>query len=97
MEKIAGCVNIILNDNTIIPEKQTYVTNIKLSSIKFENKFKESAKLHAMRVKNVLACQGALRAYVPTCQRAYALKFQRVLHAYVLPCQCALRVYVFTC
>ena len=30
----------------------------------------ESAKLRALRAKNVLACQRALRAYVLTCQRA---------------------------
>ena len=39
----------------------------------------ESAKLRALRPKNVLTYQRALRAYVLTCQRA--------LRAYVLTCQ----------
>ena len=43
----------------------------------------ESAKLSAMRDKNVLTGQRALRAYVLTCQGA--------LRAYVLKCQRALR------
>ena len=38
----------------------------------------ESAKLRALRAKNVFACQLALRAYVLTCLRA--------LRAYVLTC-----------
>ena len=37
---------------------------------KFRYRFKQSAKLRALRAKNVLACQHALRAYVLTCQRA---------------------------
>ena len=32
--------------------------------------FRESAKLRALRAKNVLTCHCALRAYVPTCQPA---------------------------
>ena len=39
----------------------------------------ESAKLRALRAKNVLTCQLALRTYVHMCQRA--------LRAYVLTCQ----------
>ena len=35
-----------------------------------DKKFKEFAKLRALRAKNVLVCQRALRAYVLTCQRA---------------------------
>ena len=72
---------------------------------------KESAKLRALRAKNVLTCQRALRAYVLTCQRAfcaYVLTCQRALRASVLPCQllcvlacqlalCALRADVPTC
>ena len=57
-------------------------------SIKLSCHLTESAKLRALRAKNVLACQLALRAYVLTCQRA--------LCAYVLTCQCALRAYVVT-
>ena len=71
----------------------------------------ESAKLRALSVKNVLTCQGALRAYVLKCQRAlcayvltcqralraYVLMFQRVLRARVLTCQRALRTHVLTC
>ena len=49
----------------------------------------ESAKLHALRAKNVLPCQRALRAYVLTCLRA--------LRAYVLMCLRVLRAYVLTC
>ena len=49
----------------------------------------ESAKLRALRAKNVLTCQCVLRVYVLTCQRA--------LHAYVLTCQRAFRTYVLTC
>ena len=49
----------------------------------------ESAKLRALRAKNVLACQRALRAYVLTCQHA--------LRAYVLTCLECLRAHVSTC
>ena len=42
----------------------------------------ESAKLRALRAKNVLTCLRALRAYVLTCQRA--------LRAYVLVCKRAI-------
>ena len=49
----------------------------------------DSAKLRALRAKNVLTCQSVLHASVLTCQRA--------LPAYMLICQRALRVYVFTC
>ena len=55
----------------------------------FSNQDGESAKLCALRAKNVLACQSVLRAYVLSCQRA--------LHAYVLTCLRALRAYVLTC
>ena len=41
--------------------------------------FYESGKLRALRAKNKLTCQSALRAYVLACQRA--------LRAYVLTCQ----------
>ena len=50
----------------------------------------ESAKLRALRAKNVLTCQCVLRAYVLSCQRAlraYVPMRQRVLRAYVLTCQ----------
>ena len=59
----------------------------------------ESAKLRALRAKNVLACQRALRAYVMMCQRAlraYVLTYKRALRAYVLTCQRALHAYVLT-
>ena len=49
----------------------------------------ESAKLRALRAKNVFTCQRALRAYVPM--------RERVLRAYVLTCQRALRAHVPTC
>ena len=49
----------------------------------------ESAKLRALRAKNVLPWQRALCAYVLTCQRA--------LRAYVLTCQRALCADVVTC
>ena len=60
----------------------------------------ESAKLRALRAKNVLACQRALRAYMPTCLRAlraFVLTCQRALRAHVLTCQNVLRAYVLTC
>ena len=53
---------------------------------------KKSAKLRALRSKNVPTCQCALRAYVLcmlTCQ--YALR------AYVFTCQRPLRAYMFMC
>ena len=59
----------------------------------------ESVKLHALRAKNVLACQCALRAYVLTCLRAlraYTLTYLRALRASVLTCQRVLRAYVLT-
>ena len=49
----------------------------------------EYAKLRALRAKNVLMCQRALRAYM--------LTSQRVLRAHVHTCQHVLRAYVFTC
>ena len=59
----------------------------------------ESAKLRALRAKNVLTYQRNLRAYVLTCQRAlhaYVLRCQCVLCVYMLMCQRALRAYVLT-
>ena len=50
----------------------------------------ESTKLRALRAKNVLTCQRAVRTYVLTCQsalRAYVLTCQRALGAYMLTCQ----------
>ena len=55
----------------------------------------ESPKLRALRGKNVLAYQRALRAHVPcvlTCSLA-----KRALRVYVLTCQHALRAYALTC
>ena len=71
----------------------------------------ESAKLRALRSKNVLNGQRAFRAYVLTCKRvlsAYVLTYQRASHSYVLTyqrvlrdhmltCQCVLRAYVLIC
>ena len=45
--------------------------------------------MRALRAKNVLTGQRALRAYVLTCQSA--------LRAYMLTCQRAFRAYVLTC
>ena len=62
-------------------------------------KFK-SAKLRALRAKNVLACQRALRAYVLMCQRALradVLTWQRALRAHVPTCLACLRAHVTTC
>ena len=47
---------------------------------------RESAKLRALRAKNVLTCLRALPAYVLTCLACYALTCQRALHPYVLTC-----------
>ena len=47
----------------------------------------ESAKLRALRAKNVLTCQRPLPAYRFKCQRTlrtYVLTHQRALRAYVL-------------
>ena len=66
----------------------------------------ESAKLRALRAKNVLACQRALRVYVScvltylACLHAHVptcLACLPALRAYVLTCKCALRTYVLTC
>ena len=60
----------------------------------------ESAKMRALRTKNVLACQHALRAYMLKCLRvfrAYVLTCLRALRAYVLTCLHALRAYALTC
>ena len=60
----------------------------------------EYAKLRALRAKNVLMCQRALRAYMLTSQRvlrAHVHTCQHVLRANVFSCQRALRAYVFTC
>ena len=67
-------------------EYVTFATKIYIES--------ESAKLRALRAKNVLTCQHDLRAYLLTCQRvvrAYVLKCQRALRSYVLTYQRALR------
>ena len=53
------------------------------------NKKEDSAKLRALRAKNVLVCQRVLRAYVLKCQRAS--------RAYVLTCLRALSFYLLTC
>ena len=71
-------------------------------SLPIKNKYTicESAKLRALRAKNVLRCQRTLRAYVLTCQRAlhaYVVTRLRALRACVLTCQRALRAHVPTC
>ena len=56
--------------------------------------------MRALRAKNVLTCQRALRAYVLTCIRAlcaYLLTCQRALRAYVFTYQCVFCAYVLTC
>ena len=63
----------------------------------------ESAKLRATRAKNVLTCQRALRAYLPTCLtclRAHVptcLACLRANVSCVLTRQRALRAYMLTC
>ena len=57
----------------------------------YVNLWQESAKLRALRAKNVLTCQRALRAHVPTC-----LTCQRALRAYVLTCLACLCAHVPT-
>ena len=49
----------------------------------------ETARLRAIRIKNVLMCQHANVPWVLTCSRA--------LRAYVLTCSRALHAYVLTC
>ena len=68
--------------------------------LKLCSKFTESVKLRALCVKNVLASQRALRAYVLTCLRAlraYVITCQRALRADALTCQRALLAYTLTC
>ena len=52
-------------------------------------RFFEQVILRALRAKNVLTCQRALRTYV--------LTYQRALRAYVVMCQRALSAYVPMC
>ena len=47
----------------------------------------ESAKLRALRAKNVFTCQRALRTYVLTCQRGHVQMCQRACRDYVPTCQ----------
>ena len=57
------------------------------------------AKLRALRSKNVLTCQHALRAYVSTCHaclRANVSTCLTCLHAYVPTCLACSRAYVPT-
>ena len=54
----------------------------------------ESAKLRALRARNMLACQRALRAHVPPC---LACLLALVLGALRVTCQRALLSYVLTC
>ena len=66
----------------------------------FVNIPEQSATLRALRAKNVLTCQRALRACVLTCQRAfraYVLTCQRALRAQVLMCLACLRAHVPEC
>ena len=81
-------------------KRQKIVQNDKIIlSVALHNSGTESAKLRALRTKNVLACQRALRAYVLTCQRvlpAYVLTCKRALRAYTLTCLRVLRAFVFT-
>ena len=65
--------------------KEEYCKRSSINHINLNND-NESAKLRALRAKNVLTCQGALRAYVSTSQRA--------LHAYVPTCLACLRANV---
>ena len=51
------------------------IAKLWMNALTLELHLGESAKLRALRAKNVLACQRALRAYVLTCLR--------VFHAYV--------------
>ena len=63
-------------------------------------RFFEQVILRALRAKNVLTCQRALRTYVLTYQRAlraYVVMCQRALSAYVITRQRALSAYVPMC
>ena len=61
---------------------------------------KESAKLRALRAKNVFTCQPAFYAYVLTCQRAFRAHVparhvcQRAFRAQVPTCHACLRTNV---
>ena len=68
--------------------------------VRIQSPSSKSAKLRALRAKNVLACQRVFCAYMLTCQRAlcaYVLTCQRAFRAYMLMCQRVLRAYVLTC
>ena len=61
---------------------------------------RESAKLRALSAKNVLACQRALRAYVPTCLeclRGHVPTYPVCLRAHVPMCISAYEPWVLTC
>ena len=89
-----GVISYMINQTT-----RVYQTKSKRLSIMLplQSQTQESAKLRALRAKNVLVCQRGFRAFVLTCQRVlrvYLLTYLRALRAYVLTCQ---RVFVLTC
>ena len=94
LRQIASCINDTIWNLSSILRKRAIFT-----SISFNTYINESAKLRALRGKNVLTCKRALCAYVLTCKhplRADVLTCQRALGAYVLTCQRVLRARVLT-
>ena len=82
--------NIVAISNHEVAEKidtpkEEYCKRSSINHINLNND-NESAKLRALRAKNVLTCQGALRAYLSTSQRA--------LRAYMLTCLACLCAHV---
>ena len=69
--------------------KKTNIFNKSKIAFDWSKSLNRSAKLRALRAKNLLTCQRALRAYV--------LMYQRVMHAYVFMCLAWLRAHVLTC
>ena len=80
MQGLYGNIGEQIPDISMFPEMVNDISS--LDSV-------ESAKLRALRAKNVFTCQRALRTYVLTCQR--------VLRGHVLTCKCASAPAVITC
>ena len=111
----ANITNLVLSILVSLKRPYRYPHNVELENCRIYNFLKfyvqfllsfiypESAKLHAPRAKNVLACQRALRAHVPTCLACSSatvpcmLMCSRANMPCVLTCQRALGAYVLTC
>ena len=94
-----------VNDITVVNSASKINVLLTQMQVIFVNSIEEneSAKLRALRAKNVLTCQRSLRAHVQTCLVCLhanvpcLLTCQRALSAYVLMCQIVLRAHMPTC